>query len=88
MPTETCTKENGEEKRGLVAVTTQGSLNRAFVGFVSRGGTTQIAATLLGQTGCQVAGSSPAMHRFARGRQAKTLFGGLVGLHLGLGFGF
>ncbi len=28
------------------------------------------------------------MHRFTRGRQAETLFRGLVGFHLGLGFGF
>lgn len=51
-------------------------------------GSAKVAATLLGQAGRQVARTCAAVHGFARGRQAKTLFRGLVGLHLGLGFCF
>ncbi len=63
-------------------------MNGFFHAIMDSGRSSQIAATLLRQTGCQVACAGGSMHRFARGRQAKSLFGGLVGLHLGLGFGF
>jgi len=91
----TCTTEKGGtdiERTWLiepsVAVTAQGGLDRLFHAFMDRGGSAKVATTLLRQPGCQVARAGAAVHRFTRGRQAKTLFCRLVGFHLGLGFSF
>ena len=77
-----------EPSNNLVAVSAKRGLDGSFHTSMNRRGSAKIAATLLGQPRSQVAGAGAAVHGFARGRQAKTLFRGLVGLHLGLGFCF
>ncbi len=76
------------KRRALVAILAECLLNRLFHAFVNRSGSAQVSSTLLGDGGSQVASSGTSVHSFTRGRQAKSLFRGLVGLHFGLGFGF
>lgn len=67
----------------LVAVPIQGSLDRFFHAFGNRGRATQIAATLLGQTLGQVAGTTLAVHRLAGRSQSKAFFRAFMSFDFG-----
>jgi hypothetical protein len=71
-----------------VAVAVECGLNGRLHARVNRSGSTQVTTTFLRQTGRQVAGASVTVHCLTRSGQAKSLFGPLVGFHLGFGFSF
>ena len=61
-------------------------MNHRFHAGVDRRGTTQVSAAFAGNSLRKVASPAAAVHRFALGRKAKTLFRAFMGLNLALAF--
>src|SRR5690606_2621630 len=71
--------------RGSLVRGPEGAVDLLEHRLIEHPGASQVAATLLRQTGGQVAGASLTVLCLARGRQSESLLGTLVGLHLGHG---